>query len=727
MKKHILTAAWLGIFLPLALPLAAQTDYTINVQPGAKQIFAGFGTSEVQPNSPIPDPQRAQMEAAVFHALNANIVRLWVGSDPTIDEASMKTTFYATYADTHEISRIQRQGVSRLLLAPARGQAEPTDDLRAYAAKLAQFILDVRNERGIVISATGIANEPQDWTPAEVVTAVKALRAALDRRGLEYVQIVAPECASADGNCDAKLDGLHSDPAAWRALHAIASHSYNMAATNNEASRTYGKPYWITEAADDGTDSSENTSFAASIAARFLNDMNHLVTDWVFFIGFSDSTNVTTDNDTATKLMVYDQATSSIVTNLKYYYFKQLLTTFDRGAVFRATSSSTEADMAYTYGQKPAINAAAAVNPDGSWGISVVNDTGTCCSGSISQWYPATVYNVTINVSELDRSGTKTFTLYRSKANTHFVNDGAVTMRNGSITITVSPGELISLRSARTWGKTPAAPSGLTATAVSSSQINLSWADNSSNETGFTLRRKTGAAGTYGIYATVGANVTIFNDTGLTPSTTYYYQVNANNSSGDSAWSNEAGATTSAPPTGGLISATVAQAASSYDLTALGTADWAHWNGAFIHKASGGSQISDVTQIGGGSYGSYSDPSRSISWSDGTPVATGVNDNGYIWCNGTADSGWVFSVPADTAARTLHVLLGGPGSTTQITAHLSDGSAPDYIDTETGSGLFTLEYALTYHAISAGQTLTITVTHANSGGPSADLIAAWLP
>jgi hypothetical protein len=194
--------------------------------------------------------------------------------------------------------------------------------------------------------------------------------------------------------------------------------------------------------------------------------MNHMATDWIFFIGFSYSTNVTTDNDTATKLMVWDQATSSIVTNLKYYYFKQLLTTFNHGAIFRATFSSTEADMVYTYGQKPAINAAAAVNPDGSWGISVVNDAGTCCNSSISQWHPATAYNVTINVRELCQSGAKTFTLYRSKANTHFFNDGAVTMTNGSITTTVSPGELISLRSARTRRETSLAPSGLTAAAV---------------------------------------------------------------------------------------------------------------------------------------------------------------------------------------------------------------------------------------------------------------------
>ncbi len=727
MKKITLIAVGLVCALALTVPLAAQTNYTLTVQSGAKQTFSGFGTSEVQPSNPIPDPQRAQMEAAIFHTLNAKILRLWVGSDPTVSEASMKSTFYSTYVDSNVISRITSQGVTTLLLAPARGESEPTDDLDAYAAKLAQFILDVKNERGVVINATGVANEPQNWTPAEITTAVKDLRTELNNRGLTGVQIVAPECASADSNCDAKLDGLHGDSTAWADLYGIASHSYNMAATSNEASRTYGKPYWITEAADDGNETAENTSFAASIAARFLNDMNHLVTNWVFFIGFSDSANVTTDNDTATKLMVYDRATGTIFTPLKYYYFQQLLSTFDVGAVFRATTSATESDMAYTYGQKPAINATAAVNPDGSWGISVVNDTGTCCNGSISQWYSATTYNVTVNVNELSGSGSKTFTLYRSKANTHFVNEGPDTMTNGSITLTISPGELVSLRSAGT-GTAPAAPSGLTATAVSSSQINLSWTDNSNNETGFTIQRKTGSGGTYGQIATVGANVTTFNNTGLAAGTTYYYQVDANNAYGTSAWSNEASAATSSGGgSSGSLSGSVAAAASSYNLSTLGTTDWAHWNGTFIHKSSGGTQISNVTQIGGGTYGTFSDASRNITWTDGTPTASGTNDHNYIWSNGTANSGWTFTVPADTSVRTLHVLLGGPsGSTTKITAHLSDSSAADFTDTETGSSIFTKEYTLVYNASSASQTLTITVIHTNSGSPSADLIAAWL-
>jgi regulation of enolase protein 1 (concanavalin A-like superfamily)/transcriptional regulator CtsR len=89
----------------------------------------------------------------------------------------------------------------------------------------------------------------------------------------------------------------------------------------------------------------------------------------------------------------------------------------------------------------------------------------------------------------------------------------------------------------------PTAPSSLSATAVSSSQVDLSWTDNSSNEQGFKIERKTGT-GSYSEIVQLGANVTSYSNTGLSGSTTYTYRVRAYNTAGNSAYSNEAGATT---------------------------------------------------------------------------------------------------------------------------------------------------------------------------------------
>jgi len=96
--------------------------------------------------------------------------------------------------------------------------------------------------------------------------------------------------------------------------------------------------------------------------------------------------------------------------------------------------------------------------------------------------------------------------------------------------------------SAATPASVPAAPSNLTATAVSKSQINLTWSDNASNETGFQIERLNGA--TWSLIATVGPNVTSYANTGLAPSTRYYYRVQARNSLGGSAYSNAASART---------------------------------------------------------------------------------------------------------------------------------------------------------------------------------------
>ena len=103
--------------------------------------------------------------------------------------------------------------------------------------------------------------------------------------------------------------------------------------------------------------------------------------------------------------------------------------------------------------------------------------------------------------------------------------------------------------STTTQGTTPTAPSGLNASAVSASQINLTWSDNASNETGFVIERCQGAGcSNFAVVGTVGANVTSYNNTGLTASTSYSYRVAATNGAGTSPYSNTASATTQGTP-----------------------------------------------------------------------------------------------------------------------------------------------------------------------------------
>lgn len=86
----------------------------------------------------------------------------------------------------------------------------------------------------------------------------------------------------------------------------------------------------------------------------------------------------------------------------------------------------------------------------------------------------------------------------------------------------------------------PTAPNGLTSTGKSASTASLSWTDNSSNETGFKIKRN-GA-----VVATVAANTTTYTDSGLSANTAYTYTVCATNAGGNSADSNSIDVTTDA-------------------------------------------------------------------------------------------------------------------------------------------------------------------------------------
>ncbi|MBN1676537.1 MAG: lamin tail domain-containing protein [Kiritimatiellae bacterium] len=102
-------------------------------------------------------------------------------------------------------------------------------------------------------------------------------------------------------------------------------------------------------------------------------------------------------------------------------------------------------------------------------------------------------------------------------------------------------------------------PSGLTATALSATEIRLAWNDNSDNETGFKIRYSLDGVDFYATPSiTVNPDVSVYTHAGLTPETTYYYLVKATDETGGSDYSNTAQATTpaqSTAPTGTLWAA----------------------------------------------------------------------------------------------------------------------------------------------------------------------------
>jgi phosphodiesterase/alkaline phosphatase D-like protein len=146
-----------------------------------------------------------------------------------------------------------------------------------------------------------------------------------------------------------------------------------------------------------------------------------------------------------------------------------------------------------------------------------------------------------------DGSGPRSATISTDFSQGIWVNAPITVAAAGTVTVTVTrTAGLNAVLSGIFLGGAPVAalpPTGLSAGAINSSQISLTW--NASSGAAFykVQRSPDGSTG----WAQVGtSNATTFTDSGLSPSTTYFYRVLASNSVGDSAPSNTASATTPA-------------------------------------------------------------------------------------------------------------------------------------------------------------------------------------
>jgi fibronectin type 3 domain-containing protein len=142
-----------------------------------------------------------------------------------------------------------------------------------------------------------------------------------------------------------------------------------------------------------------------------------------------------------------------------------------------------------------------------------------------------------------------------------------------------------------------AGPTGLTATAASTSQINLSWTA-SKGATSYSVLRGSASGGPYSAIGT--SSTTSYSNTGLTGATTYYYVVAAVASGGASADSNQASATTMPSPPSGLSAGAVSAGAI--------TLTWTTVSGATGYNVLRGSaSAGPFSKIGTATTGTYPD------------------------------------------------------------------------------------------------------------------------
>ena len=169
------------------------------------------------------------------------------------------------------------------------------------------------------------------------------------------------------------------------------------------------------------------------------------------------------------------------------------------------------------------------------------------------------------------------------------------------------------------------------------------------------------------------------------------------------------------------------------NLTVEGPIDWVHWGlyteSSLDRKAGVTPLISDFTVVYAPNAYAYvypfADNYNGYSWSDGTPTASVTNTPTGVWAYGvpTRNSGFQFTVPADTTLRTLKVYVGAFAARGNFEASLSDNSASAYSDIildNLGNGPSGV-YSISYAAQSAGQSLTIKWTLTMQHRPDANV------
>ncbi len=167
----------------------------------------------------------------------------------------------------------------------------------------------------------------------------------------------------------------------------------------------------------------------------------------------------------------------------------------------------------------------------------------------------------------------------------------------------------------------PSAPTNLTAAAISSSQVSLSWSASTDNVGGSGIAGYNIVRGGTTIYQTTGS-ATTYGDTGLTPNTTYTYQVKARDTAGNvSVLSTSVNVTTPNQPVQDITAPTVSLTSPTNGATVSGSVALA----ANASDNTGGSGMNRVEfKVDGSLVNSDTTTPYSFTW-DSTPLPNGTH------------------------------------------------------------------------------------------------------
>ncbi|MFM8393332.1 MAG: fibronectin type III domain-containing protein, partial [Acidobacteriota bacterium] len=194
----------------------------------------------------------------------------------------------------------------------------------------------------------------------------------------------------------------------------------------------------------------------------------------------------------------------------------------------------------------------------------------------------------------------------------------------------------------------PTAPTNFTATIVSSFQLNLTWGDAATNETGYRIYRKVGT-GEFALYQVLNAGATAFQDVGLDEGETYSYRLAAYNSSGESTPFAEASVTMPVLPGTPINLAVAKKSATSLELT---------WNQSVQGGDETGFKI--FRKVGSGSFSLLTTTNANVF----TFIDTGLTQNTTYSYYTIAFNQGGDSDPDSTVSQTTPIVPPAPTNTT---------------------------------------------------------------
>lgn len=400
-------------------------------------------------------------------------------SDPTVRNKLYEETFKGmngitfwsyienpTYRD-QLIAIAQSYGMKRIIVNPTGEPQTPEEHAINMFNEIKEYM-----EAGYPVYGTTIMNKPNTdesdtkrVDPTFLTSAAKLIRFKLDSAGYDTVKIGGPSTIEWAPYMDPTLGGAAhgysfvsgdnmnylqaflDDSAALNVLNAIDYQSYGWSINNDiqHIADSLGKELWVTLAATDGYNNNNGDPILATIsAANILANLNHGVSYWSHWV-WDQLVNLNTGYP-----------------NTRMKYMQQIGRNLQPGAIIRrclADESQPTLDMFWNYYDfdhpenciQPEIVAAAAMNPDTTMTIGVVNLSGIHAQHFFSEYHTDEVklYSVNLTIEELSEFDQIPVLPVRCSNDGNVSEGTTLNMVNGNLNILLDSKELLVLRTGK--------------------------------------------------------------------------------------------------------------------------------------------------------------------------------------------------------------------------------------------------------------------------------------